>query len=103
MSEKIHPRSCYLRDGILSISINDDSTCYSLTDIGSDDARFGFRLEKIDEAGHVVDVYDVELFQESGYHACSCMGCTAHGRCKHIAAILALVQAGRLQSASVAK
>jgi transposase InsO family protein len=40
--------------------------------------------------------YHVHIDQERGFHSCTCKGNTFCGHCKHVSAILALVQSGKL-------
>lgn len=98
-------RAVSLAGRLLTIRQGEKTARYCLNDVGSPDARHGFQLEKVDEDGRVLDVYDVELFTVNGYHGCTCHGFVAHGHCKHTESLLALIEAGKLggrRSAEVA-
>ncbi len=63
---------------------------YSLERIGSDYGD-GFRLTKhVGHPGDECDVYHVNLSDEG--HTCDCKGASRHGHCKHIDAVVKLIQ-----------
>jgi hypothetical protein len=70
---------------------------YFFSEVGSDFGR-GFKVEKWDdEARAVVEEYHVNL--DGDRSTCECKGHLYHGhkaRCRHVAGLLALVAAGKL-------
>jgi len=67
---------------------------YLCDELKADWGTAAYRLEKIDGT-----VYDVLLDDNTGHHTCDCPGHVQHGhrtRCKHVAGLLALRQAGQL-------
>src|SRR6185436_16036170 len=88
-------RSCKLECNVLTIRVGDESQDYHLTRIPCDDGE-GWHLDKIDENGHVLAEYDVNLYPSNGHHACDCPGGTYRGSCRHISSLVALHRAGRL-------
>jgi len=82
--------------GILTITVDGEATDYTVERIGSDWGD-GFRLTK--HVGHPqaeASIYDVHLSDEG--HTCDCpAGCYGRvDRCRHVAALVALRDAGQI-------
>jgi hypothetical protein len=70
---------------------------YYLTPIPAD-LGLGFHVEKfgVEQIECEPSEYDVNLDLERGYHSCTCKGNTYHGHCKHVEALLSLIQSGKI-------
>lgn len=77
--------------GFIEITSGKKATGYFLDAIPADFGR-GFRLEKDDDDG--CEVYHVNINAIHGH--CDCLGNEAHGHCKHVDGIKALLKAGKL-------
>ena len=79
--------------GLLHITCGQAENHYYLRPLASD---FGlaFDLEKFATEGG--DTYHVLLSLADGKHSCECKGFLRWSRCKHVAGLLALRQAGKL-------
>ena len=90
-----HHRTVRLTGNVLRITQDGTAQDYHLTRIPCDDGE-GWHLDKLDENGHVLAEYDVNLYPSNGHHACDCAGGTYRGSCRHISSLVALHRAGRL-------
>src|SRR5262245_1627589 len=78
---------------ILTLTIGREQLGYFLYRLTSDFGRC-FRLEKFRTQGE--EVYDISLDLEHRRHGCECKGWLRWNRCKHVAALLELVNRGLL-------
>lgn len=78
--------------GIVSITVGRDQFTYWLSPLAADFGR-AFRLEKFGDGG---ESYAVNLGGDGHHPSCECKGSLAHGHCKHVSGIQALVAAGKL-------
>jgi hypothetical protein len=78
---------------ILWLTVADQTQAYSVTPLASD---FGaaFHLHKADRGDGQTELYDVLLHGRQS--SCTCKGNTYRGKCKHVEALTALVQSGKL-------
>src|SRR5262245_9158202 len=84
---------------LLTLRVGKDVDAYDLAEIPADDAGArGFQLAKL-------SIVEKDLADGDTYHVllngtkrgtCDCKGFTRHGRCKHSASLLKLVELGKL-------
>jgi len=81
------------KTGTLTISEGTKAVAYVLTEIDAGYAERAFRFEKVEDG----EAYHVSLERQG--HTCECLGHLRHGHrttCKHIAAVLKLIETGKL-------
>jgi hypothetical protein len=76
--------------GVVEIAVGKDAAAYFLSPVPADFGT-GYRLEKLGDG----ETYHVNL-AAGDLHSCDCKGFLQWGHCKHVEALLALHQAGRL-------
>lgn len=79
---------------VLCLMVNGVQTTYLLTPIASDFGAAFHLTKSIGPDGIGGEKYDVLLHGKES--SCTCPGNTYHGHCKHLDAITALVQSGKL-------
>jgi hypothetical protein len=87
--------------GVVRITAGRVSADYALRPIPSQIGGRAFELTKL---GLLADgeCYHVRLTGDARQDSCDCRGHVAHGHCKHVDALAALVAAGRLSGKGVA-
>jgi hypothetical protein len=77
--------------GVFSVRINHTTFFYTLREIPCDIGGRGFVVHRLG----LGNLYHVRI-GEPEECSCECLGFLAHGRCKHIQGLLALVRTGKL-------
>jgi hypothetical protein len=81
--------------GALVIKQRRGHTSYSVEEAASDEYGRSFVVAKLNAGGSVAEAYVAQLGAH-GSRRCDCLGYRHNGECKHLAALAALVEAGRL-------
>jgi hypothetical protein len=87
------PPFCAGGCGAIEIFSARESQTYRVKQLQTDFGKAGFELVKVaDKAIGAGSVYHVLLDGRRSH--CDCIGCEQHGHCKHVKALLALLDAG---------
>jgi hypothetical protein len=81
--------------GLLTLTGKRCHCRYRLSEFPADAGR-GFCLEKIDAGSDKTEEHYSVLIAPHGNHICECRGHLRYGACKHVAAVLALIENGQL-------
>lgn len=77
--------------GVFCVTAGEETTYYTLCEVPCDIGGRGFAVHRLG----LGQLYHVRVGRREDC-SCECLGFLAHGRCKHVAGLLALVRSGQL-------
>jgi len=78
--------------GVFSVRMGKESSFYTFREIPCEIGGRGFSVHRMG----LGQLYHVRVSADRAECSCECLGFLAHGRCKHVLGLLALVRRGKL-------